>query len=151
MRVVAIGDRQVPIRQTAGRHGNQPIKRVLPVIGRGHAGKHAGDCEVGQRFGNRIRIGQPVRAERQPRRGDDRRGAGRHLLALGSLQDGGAHHRLPQLLSDIQVFRSSRYHSTGTLLPSARDAARPEPWNWKPHFWMTRRDAMFITRQRASI
>ena len=27
----------------------------------------------------------------------------------------------------------------------------PVPWNWKPHFWMTRREAMFMTRQRASI
>jgi hypothetical protein len=55
------------------------------------------------------------------------------------IEKGRAHLSSPQLLSDIQVFRSSRNHSTGTMPPSASDPIMPELWNWKPHFWITLR------------
>src|SRR5206468_10899220 len=52
----------------------------------------------------------------------------------------------PQLLSAVQIPRSSRKRSTGTDEPSARMRHRPTPVHWKPHFSSTRRDAGLVTR-----
>src|SRR3954453_6528655 len=52
----------------------------------------------------------------------------------------------PQLLSAVQMPRSSRKRSTGTEEPSARMRHKPTPVHWKPHFSSTRRDAGLVTR-----
>ncbi len=51
---------------------HQPVQRVLPIIRCRNAGQHACHGEIAERFRDGIGIAQPVRAQHQPRRLDDR-------------------------------------------------------------------------------
>lgn len=100
------------------------------VVGRRNARKHPRHLEIAERLGDGGRIGKPVRPQPQPFRFDDRRRAGAGAGdGPGALRDQGVHRTPPQLLKETQVLRSSLYHSTGTMPPSARLPTMPEPWN----------------------
>ncbi len=56
---------------------------------------------------------------------------------------------LPQARSEAQMPRSSRKQSEGTEAPSERMRQSAAPVHWKPHFSITRREAVLVTRQPA--
>ena len=91
-----------------------------------------------------------MRTQNQPGGFDDgaRTGIGDAWRFLAVPSDEAVIADLPSCATDIQVLRSSLYHSTDIMPPSAWLSTMPLPWNWKPHFWMTRREATFMTRQR---